>query len=155
MRVTKAMLEETNEFLLKSNIIFISIGGNDIKDLLDNENITIALDYDELISAYLSDIEGILNEIKSSNEEAYIVMIGLYNPFGDRVSIERLSILFDMNYRTSLFLSSYPNSVYIPTYDLFKYNLDSYLTFDEFHPSALGYNAIVERISVVLKGLMK
>jgi lysophospholipase L1-like esterase len=38
----------------------------------------------------------------------------------------------------------------VPTYELFKYHLDSYLSPDEFNPSGEGYQAIVEEVFDIL-----
>lgn len=40
---------------------------------------------------------------------------------------------------------------FIPTYDLFKYNLQDYLSADNFHPNSTGYQAISNRIIESLK----
>lgn len=147
---------ETDAFLIQSHMVMISIGGNDIKSLLDNEASTLSIDYEELLTQYLSDLKVILNAIKAKNADTQIVFIGLYNPYGDKVDMEKIELLLNMNYKTSLLVDSYSSSVYIPTYDLFKYHLDAYLTIDDFHPNAAGYSAIVDRImSVVLSDEMR
>lgn len=142
--------KETEEFLSKSHLIMVSIGGNDINNLLDAESLSLASDYEALMTQYLSDLKVILNDIRAKNEDAQIVFIGVYNPYGDKVGIEKLELLLNMNDKTSLLVNSYPNSVYIPTYDLYKYNLNSFLAVDDFHPNAAGYSAIVDRIVAVL-----
>lgn len=80
-----------------------------------------------------------------------VVFIGLYNPFGKDLTSDKVSILNEWNYQSQQLLSLDSNAIFIPTYDLFKYNLQDYLSADNFHPNSTGYQAISNRIIESLK----
>lgn len=145
--------DETMRIIGKADIIFISIGGNDMNHLYDLRKTVSAIDYEEALGVFIDDLGKTFELINEANGDVKTVVIGLYNPYGDEIGEELRVMLLKWNYRTELLVSSYPQSVYIPTYDLFKYNLDEYLTIDDFHPSAAGYDAIVKRLYEVLNGV--
>ena len=149
--LTVIQKEEILKSVELSDLIFISIGGNEVKAFQSNRKDANATDVKITQDKYLSNLKGIMNLIESKNNKCKVVFIGLYNPFGDEISQENLKILYDWNYKTEELLSSYPSAVVIPTYDLFKYNLDNYLAQDKFHPNSKGYKAIANRISEVVK----
>jgi lysophospholipase L1-like esterase len=80
-----------------------------------------------------------------------VVFIGLYNPIGKDLTSDKVSILNEWNYQSQQLLSLDSNAIFIPTYDLFKYNLQDYLAADNFHPNSTGYQAISDRIIESLK----
>jgi lysophospholipase L1-like esterase len=143
--------EETLKAIEGSNLIFISIGGNEAKAFQNNKNVSSAADIKIAQDNYLNNLKEIINVITSENKNSRVVFIGLYNPFGEEIKEDNLKLLHDWNYKTEQLLSSYSNIVFVPTYDLFKYNLDKYLAQDNFHPNSEGYKAIANRILEVLK----
>lgn len=149
--LTVMQKEETLKSVELSDLIFIAIGGNEVKAFQSNRKDSNASDVKIVQDKYLSNLNEIMNLIQSKNKKCKIVFIGLYNPFGEDISQENLKILFEWNYKTEELLSTYPNLVFIPTYDLFKYNLDNYLAQDKFHPNSKGYKAIANRILEVVK----
>lgn len=156
---------QTLEYIKNSQIIFISIGGNEIKNFKDVDISSVDSDLSKsngttsssinnvksVEDKYLDNLLNIFKLIRSKSQNAIIVFIGLYNPFGDNITPDKIELLNYWNYRTYELVSSDNNSVYIPTYDLFKYNMTNYLTLDNFHPNAAGYDAISRRIFEVLK----
>jgi lysophospholipase L1-like esterase len=144
--------DETIRIISSADIVLISIGGNDVNHLMNSRSQVSTINYEETLERYLVNLGKALVLINENNSDVQRAIIGLYNPYGDEVDEETREMLLNWNYRTELLISSYPNSIYIPTHDLFKYNLDDYLTIDDFHPSADGYNAIVERLYKVLNG---
>jgi lysophospholipase L1-like esterase len=149
--LTVIQKEEILKSVELSDLIFISIGGNEVKAFQTNRKDSNAADVKIVQDKYLSNLKEIMNLIQSKNKKCKIVFIGLYNPFGDEISQENLKILYEWNYKTDEFLSSYPSVVFIPTYDIFKYNLDNYLSQDKFHPNSKGYKAIANRVLEVVK----
>lgn len=144
--------QETLKSIELSNIIFISIGGNEVKTFQNNNNnSTLLTDVKTTQDVYLNNLKEIINVIASKNKNCKVVVIGLYNPFGEDIKQDDLKILYDWNYKTEQLLSSYYNIVFVPTYDLFKYNSDKYLAQDNFHPNSEGYKAIANRILEVVK----
>jgi lysophospholipase L1-like esterase len=134
-----------------SNLIFISIGGNEVKAFQNNKNSTALTEVKTTQDNYLNNLKEVTDLIKSKNKNCRVVFIGLYNPFGEDLNKDNLNILNDWNYKSEQLISSYSNMVFVPTYDLFKYNLDEYLAPDNFHPNSEGYKAIANRILEVLK----
>ena len=149
--LTVAQKQETLKSIEASNLIFISIGGNEIKSFQNNKNGTVLTDVKNVQDKYLNNLKEIMDLIWSKNKNSRVVFIGLYNPYGDDMNQDNLKIFNEWNYKTELILSSYPSCVFIPTYDLFKYNLDNYLSQDKFHPNSKGYKAIANRILEVVK----
>lgn len=156
--------EQTLKYIQNSSIIFISIGGNEIKNFknVDISSVDSSLpeskesssapnDAKSVENQYLNNLESIFKLIRSKNQNCIIVFIGLYNPFGSDITPDKVELLNNWNYKTDELVSEDNNSVYVPTYDLFKYNTTSYLAPDNFHPNAAGYDAISKRIFEVLK----
>lgn len=144
--------DETIRIIKEADIILISIGGNDLNHLFGSDNNELYINYGETLKNFIDNLEKTLSLIYENNDFVKTAIIGLYNPYGDEISEDVKEMLLKWNYRTQLLVSAYPQSVYIPTYDLFKYNLDEYLALDGFHPSDAGYEAIVKRLFDVLNG---
>lgn len=75
----------------------------------------------------------------------------MYNPFGKDIDTDKLKFINNWNYETEQIIAEDANSIFIPTYDMFEYNLNNYLTVDGFHPNSAGYEAIANRIVEALK----
>ena len=142
-----------DEILKNSDLIIISIGGNDLKEILDSNALDLFVDYDSILSKYLNNLKSVISVLKEKNNTSQMILIGLYNPYGETLNQEKLDLLMDWNYETQRLVESFDQTVYIPTYDLFKYNLESYLSIDVFHPSANGYDAVALRLFNVLNGI--
>lgn len=143
--------EQTLKAIESSKIIFISIGGNEIKKFQSANVSSMSTDIKAVEDNYLSNLKGILKSIRSRNKDSIIVFIGLYNPFEKDAASDKTALLNDWNFETEQLISRDSNSIFIPTYDLFRYNLDKYLSADNFHPNAAGYDAISKRIFEALK----
>jgi lysophospholipase L1-like esterase len=132
-----------------SKIIFISIGGNELKQFKSTE-VSVA-SVKNIENTYLENLKSIYKLIRNKNASCTIVFIGLYNPFDKDLTPEKLALLNTWNYDTQQLLANDVNSLFIPTYDLFKYNLHTYLALDKFHPNSAGYEAISKRVAEALK----
>ncbi|MBB3110253.1 lysophospholipase L1-like esterase [Paenibacillus phyllosphaerae] len=134
-----------------ADIIVLSIGGNDLFQggqtlkRLDEANIeTIEL-------AYEQDLTTILTKLRSLNTTARIFLIGLYNPFMELEDHERTSeIVREWNFNAAEIAAAYPDTVMVPTYDLFQLQVLDYLARDLFHPNAEGYKLIGERVAALI-----
>ena len=143
--------QQNLNYIQRSEIIFISIGGNEISRLKSQTLTTANSSIKNLQDNYLKNLNEIFKTIRSKNSSSLIIFMGLYNPFGKEISTDMVSFLNDWNYQTEQLVSVDKNSIFIPTYDLFKYNLESYLTVDNFHPNSNGYQAMANRILEALK----
>ena len=150
--------KQTLQYIQDSNMIFISIGGNEIKNFKNSSTASAAVQTDSLKTVenrYMKNLSDVFKLIRSRNENSVIVFIGLYNPFGNELTQDKLEVLNEWNYKTDQLVSSDDNGVYVPTYDLFKYNFGNYLAADNFHPNSAGYEAISKRMFEALKNYKK
>lgn len=136
---------EAQDYIKKSEIVFISIGGNEINKF-KNTDIALNVNIKDVEDRYLRDLKTILSVIRAKNKTCMIVFLGLYNPYGTQVTLDKTDFLISWNYDTEQLIGKDSKSIFIPTYDLFKYNLSKYLTIDNFHPNSIGYKAIANRM---------
>lgn len=141
--------EQTLKYIEGSNIVLISIGGNEIKNFTNSDSTSTASNNNAFKitqEKYLSNLKNVFKAIRSKNSKCMIIFVGLYNPFGKNLASDKINLLDNWNYETNKIVSSDSKSIFIPTYDLFKYNTDNYLAIDKFHPNGKGYDAISKRI---------
>ncbi len=136
--------------LRTADLIFLSIGGNNIKEIYQEESVAGLMEYEEVLNDYLSEIQTIMNAINELNTDTQVVFIGLYNPYGASIGEQKIQLLLEWNHETQLRVDEKVNRVYVPLYDLFKYHQDTYLFLDDFHPNEEGYDAIANRIYEVV-----
>lgn len=141
-----------NESLIKDmDLIIISIGGNDLNRIGYTDSVDLEMNYLDTLNMYKNELGEILTRIQTLNKNAKLAFVGLYDPFANNE--QKTKLLLNWNYETSLLLQDYSNIVYIPTYDNFKENLNSYLAFDQFHPGPEGYEYIARELYDVLHSL--
>lgn len=134
-----------------SDMIFISIGGNEISKLKNMDIVSSTTKIKDIQDNYLTNLKSAFKIIRANNPTSMVVFIGLYNPFAKELTPDKVSILNDWNYQSQQLVSLDSNALFIPTYDLFKYNLQNYLAADNFHPNSDGYKAISNRIVEALQ----
>lgn len=142
---------QTLSYVKGSDIIFISIGGNEISRLKNMDITSSATKMKDIQNSYLNNLKSIFKIIRTNNPSSMVIFIGLYNPFGKDLTPDKLTILNEWNFQSQQLVSLDPNALFIPTYDLFKYNTQDYLAADNFHPNSTGYEAISNRIVEALK----
>ena len=138
--------------LSEATLIILSIGGNDLNNIDNLDPLSIEIDYKETLDQYMEDLQGIVSSIRTLNNRAQLSIVGLYDPYAENDSY-KTSLLLQWNYETQRIAASDLRMVFIPTYELFQYNLSTYLAADQFHPSSLGYQAIAESLYRILHGL--
>ncbi|EKQ51505.1 MULTISPECIES: SGNH/GDSL hydrolase family protein [unclassified Clostridium] len=142
---------QTASDIKNSDIIFISIGANEISKLKNMDIASSTTKIKEIEDTYLTNLKSIFKIIRTNNSSSMVIFIGLYNPFGKNLASDKVSILNEWNYASQQLVSLDSNALFIPTYDLFKYNTDNYLAADDFHPNSTGYEAISNRVIEALK----
>lgn len=142
--------EDTAPLIKSSDMIFISIGGNDIVSLRNVPVSSIPYKIRDVEDAYLNNLKDIFKAIRSRNISCKIVFIGLYNPFGNLYGKYTVLFLNKWNSDTKKVVCSDSNSCYAATYDAFKGNISNYLSHDNFHPDSSGYKVIAKQIEHVL-----
>ena len=138
--------EQTKDNIVNSDIIIISIGGNEVKNFKNTDLTALTADSKTALNNYLNNVKTIFKTIRNENKNSLVVFIGLYNPFGQNITDDKIRFLEQWNYQTDELVSQDTNSIFIPTYDLFKYNLQDYMAADNFHPNSTGYEAISKRM---------
>ena len=133
------------EVAAQSNVIVISIGGNDLWGGTDWRNAP-PRDPDAVMSGVLDRIAAIVKQLRGANPSARIFIVGLYNPFISTPSGALLTpLVLRWNARMTERFSGDANVVIVPTADLFEYH--DRLSTDRFHPSGEGYALIARRIA--------
>ncbi|MFT8321050.1 MAG: SGNH/GDSL hydrolase family protein [Bacillus sp. (in: firmicutes)] len=143
--------QEIQRQVSNADILFITIGGNDLfqggqtLNNLDEKSITA------LGTTYKKNLETILSTLRSMNKEAPVYLIGLYNPFSDLENHAATSkVVRDWNNETAEISSGYSNIIFVPTYDIFQQNVQSFLYSDHFHPNTKGYHLMAERVASLI-----
>lgn len=142
---------QTLPYIKSSEMIFISIGGNEIRKLKNMDITSSTTKIKDIEDTYLNNLKSIFKIIRTNNPSSMVIFIGLYNPFGKDLTSDKISILNEWNFQSQQLVSLDSNAIFIPTYDLFKYNTQDYLAADNFHPNSTGYEAISNRITEALK----
>ena len=125
-----------------SNVILLSIGGNDLRQIQALKDIEKVQTFQEEQGRYLSELKEIIQRLRSINKEAQLVVLGLYNPFIVDNSSDNIWYVETWNYNTQLLLAKDDKAVFVPTYEIFKNNLDRFISEDKLHPNTMGYQTI-------------
>jgi lysophospholipase L1-like esterase len=145
--------KQVQELLKKADWVTITIGGNDLFygsgqwEKIDEETAeTYRL-------AYVKNLRHILSVIRQQNQTATVFIFGLYNPFSDLPEEKRSSrLVIKWNDTIQKTASDFHQVVMVPIFDLFQQHPKKYLYSDHFHPNALGYQRMAERL---LQGLLR
>lgn len=146
---TQIEKRENLDTIIGSDLIIISIGGNDLNRLNDNDSISFEIQYGDSLESYKNNLSSSIDKIREIDQSVQLAIIGLYDPYGLEEP-QNTRYLLEWNYQTRLIVNSYPKVAYIPLYEKFKYHLDSYLSADKFHPSSNGYEIIAEELYDIL-----
>ncbi len=129
----------------QSNVIIVSIGGNDLWGGTDWRTATRS-NPETVMAAVLERIEKIVGKIREENPRARIFIIGLYNPFVSTPAGRQLSSLVNRwNAKLIERFSADPNVTIVQTSDIFASR--DRLSADRFHPGDEGYALIARRIA--------
>jgi lysophospholipase L1-like esterase len=137
----------------KADIILMTIGGNDLFQIAQSGG-SMAEGGDlspELLLKRLPEaeprLEAVFHKVRKLNPSARIIYVGLYNAFYDLPKMRQASEVVEKWNSFAYGLAEVDgNATVVPTYDMFEFNLKSYLSSDHFHPNAQGYTRISERI---------
>lgn len=138
--------------LKQSNMIFVSIGANDLFNAGEALGNTQQAPSKQQLLANLpkasKTLQKILERIAQINPDAHILYLGLYNPFSDlpEIRVPGNEAVTAWNTTALNIINSQSNMSLIPTFDLFQQNLNKYLSSDHFHPNGTGYEQIAERV---------
>lgn len=131
--------------LAESNLIIVSIGGNDLWGGNDWRS-AAPPDADAAMDQVLGRIEDAIEKIRAANPRARIFFVGLYNPFVATPMGKQLSGLVNKwNARLLDHFGNDPDFTLVATADLFSHH--DRLALDRFHPGGEGYGLIARRIA--------
>jgi len=138
-------LPNVQRLLSQSNVIIVSIGGNDLLGGTDWRNAPPA-DPNAITSRVLDHIVAVVKKIRAANAKGRIFIIGLYNPYSNAPQ-GRIVTLFVNRWNAQLIehFSADPNVVIVQTSDIFANH--NRLAVDNFHPGDEGYELIARRIA--------
>jgi len=142
--------EALQKEIQKADMIMISIGGNDLRDLrglTDNERMEVLKEGEE---RYEKDLEEVIQGIREENPEVLVVFLGLYNLDYSDKNPDETEILLRWNSITYQRIEMEKGFVWIPTYDLFQFQLEETISQDQLHPNGSGYEKMANRIMEVL-----
>ncbi|MFB3166262.1 SGNH/GDSL hydrolase family protein [Neobacillus sp. 179-C4.2 HS] len=152
--LNRLQTEDMKESLSTADLVILTIGGNDImkvvKDNITNLELSI---FEKEKVVYIKNLIEIMNSIIRVNPEAYIVLVGVYNPFSQWFSdVKELDkIVSDWNAASQGVVSNYSNAYFVGIEDLFINPTESLLHTDNFHPNDKGYELIAERLNETLE----
>lgn len=144
--VTQLEDEGMMQGIMNARYILVSIGGNDLREVARLPMVQQEQAFEERLTAYLDNLQLVIEGLRSVNEEALILFIGLYNLDYNSPYDQETAYLLEWNYETQQLLETDTRAQLIPTYDLFQFKMDQYLSLDGLHPNAPGYEAIAQRI---------
>ncbi|AFQ45034.1 GDSL-type esterase/lipase family protein [Desulfosporosinus meridiei] len=133
--------------LTHTDIILVSIGGNDIRSILTLNSFDKENEFKVRLDRYLSNLKLTFKELRRTNPNSIIIFLGLYNPYEKATNLVDSQLLNSWNFNTQQLVETDSKAIFIPTYDLFKYNTGKFVAQDGLHPNSAGYQAISNRIS--------
>ncbi|HWJ77101.1 MAG TPA: SGNH/GDSL hydrolase family protein [Niallia sp.] len=147
--LTKIKTAEVQKSLSEADGVIITIGGNDIMKVVRNNITDLQVDdFDKQLTKYEKNLKSVLQSIKRQNDDAYIILIGVYNPFLKVFSdIKELNdIVTTWNQTSEKVLSQFDNTSFVSITDIFDNPTEDLLYEDYFHPNDQGYKLIAKAI---------
>ena len=149
--------QRLEKLITNSDVILISIGGNDVRSILTLNTLEKEEEFNVRLNTYQNNLKLMFKELRKTNPNSIIVFLGLYNPYERATSLEDARLLNTWNYNTQQLVEEDRKTIFIPTHDLLKYNLERYIAQDGLHPNSAGYQVLANRISksveIIISGL--
>ncbi|OMP65678.1 GDSL family lipase [Domibacillus epiphyticus] len=147
--------EEIQAEIEKADIVMITIGGNDVVKVMKENwsNLTIE-NFEQEEIGYGERLHAILTEIRNLNDDAGIVLVGIYNPFG-KIFVETEEdeeIVRSWNETGEAVAAEFDQTAFVSIENIFTEGSDGLFFEDQFHPNDLGYEQIAERIFDTING---
>jgi lysophospholipase L1-like esterase len=128
------------QLLGQSNVIVISIGGNDLWGGSDWRSAPPP-DPEKTMTEVLDRIANVVERVREANPKARIFFVGLYSPMGRMLS----PYVASWNARMAERFGRDTDLTVVQTADLFSHR--DRLALDRFHPNGEGYELIARRIA--------
>lgn len=133
----------------KADVIIVTIGGNDIMKVVKDHFFDLDMeDFRRESEGYQARLNEILRKIKDYNPEAFIFLVGLYNPFTHLIGqIDEFDyILEEWNHLAKSVLKEYNGTYFVAVDEGFASGGVEFLYEDYFHPNDRGYQYIAEQL---------
>lgn len=141
--------EGIQEDIQQADIVIVTIGGNDVvKVVKENWSHLTVETFEEEEDAYAARIQSVIEDIRAINEEAGVVLVGIYNPFG-RIFVDTdddETIVRTWNERAEEVARSFDRTVFVNVETIFGEGSDGLFFEDQFHPNDIGYEQMAGRI---------
>lgn len=141
---------EVRASVKQSNTIFLTIGGNDLVQVLQKHFMNLQPnDFMAQQRMFSKNLKQVLADVRKLNPAAHIYYFGLYNPFEDylgKANKDFVPILNNWNANSGKIVKQYPRATFIPTSDIFSGKVESLLYEDHFHPNKTGYQKLASRL---------
>lgn len=140
--------QEVKTEIKKAHIILITVGANDIIQVLQDHFTDLSVNlFTKEQASFEKRLTNILQKLNQINPKTKIYLVGLYNPFenyfGDIYELDQ--IINNWNEASSDVADMFNNVTFIPVKDLFSKEKNLFAE-DHFHPNERGYVKIAERI---------
>ena len=139
--------QRLDKTIVDSDFILVSIGGNDIRSILSLNDLAKEDQFKVRLDSYLGNLKQTMKVLRNTSPKSIVIFLGLYNPYEKASSGEDNRLLNTWNYNTQQLVEEDGKAIFIPTYDLLKFNLGRYIAKDGLHPNSAGYQALSNRIS--------
>ncbi|WP_394139781.1 DUF459 domain-containing protein [Cytobacillus oceanisediminis] len=144
--VLKQMLKpKVAQDIKEADLFIVYIGTNDL--LKSNGGDLYPLHHEKLVESkdvYEDKLNGILETLETANNDAPILLLGLYNPYPDGDKIEKYIDHWNQSIQNTA--EQDENITYISTNELFKGKNKKQYFSDSLHPNGKGYELIAEKI---------
>lgn len=141
---------EIVESIQKTDVVVVTIGGNDVMNVVKKNFLDLKVgDFYQAMDKYDSNVQAIIKQIRTHNEEADIYLVGIYNPFQLLLSdIQEFDILMDeWNRRSNRIVGQYDAAYFVEIWEIFEeHDEDLIFEGDYFHPNTKGYERMGEVI---------
>lgn len=130
-----------------SNYIVISIGGNDLREIQSLQDVEKEQAFRDKQNSYTAALKEIIEKVRVLNKNTLMIMLGLYNPSVVNNESDNIKYLGAWNYNTEVVIGNDEKTVFVPTYDMFRFNVNRFVAGDNLHPNSSGYQTIAYLIS--------
>lgn len=136
-----------------ADLIILTIGGNDLMKVVKENFSSLKLNLFKAEQQIFKErLQSIFTLIRKQNQEAPIVLIGLYNPFYNWFADvkEMNQIVDEWNRQSQSLVDQDGNAYFVDIHDIFLNNEENLLYTDYFHPNDRGYQLIADRVYGIL-----
>lgn len=146
-------LKDVQSSIKEADLIILTIGGNDLMKVVKDNFSSLKLNqFKTEQKLFAEQLQDIFISIRNQNQEAPIVLVGLYNPFYNWFADvkEMNQIVDEWNGESLSIVGQDGNAYFVDIHDIFLNNEENLLYTDYFHPNDRGYQLIAERIYEIL-----